>query len=506
MPRSLSRLVRLLALSGLVLSMGASSGVPLPALEDLDLDLDPLVLPIVSTKGTELVATLPEAANATAINFLSYDDGRDVMVVVGRFGAMTYEVSDPANPVALGSIGNDALALPGESGTFWQSEDTDVDDARKLIFLSRDPRAYGGSTSTGTAGVYIIDAADPADLQLITFHELGAGHTASCINDCQYLWSGGPGRGNDQPSDWRGRPIFVTDVTDPANPVTFEQPIDLHRNDGRTDYSHDVQVDADGVAWVSGFGGVRGYWTEGEHHDPLLGEVREATAWDPIPYAGGGIAEDAAPSTLLHNSARPVEADAHDGHTPTDEHPAGSLVYGTEEAFTPNCVNGGNFVIASLEGSYDGQGWRSTVDEPFRLRTVGTWSPWLKEGMGIGASCSAHYFQLSDGIVAYAWYTQGVRFLDITDPTDPIQVAYFRPLNANAWAPYWHNDHVFIADGNRGVDIIRLTDEAEDAAADRAEVLAPSLPAEALARQAATLATFGPDPVLGWSCRVPVDL
>jgi hypothetical protein len=460
----------------------------------------------VSTKGTELVATIPEVANATSLNFLSYDDGRDVMVVVGRFGARTFEVSDPANPKPLGAIGNDVLALPGESGTFWQSEDTDVDDERKLIFLSRDPRAYGGSSPTGTAGVYIIDAADPANLELITFHELGAGHTASCIEGCRYLWSGGPTRSNSQPADWRGRPIFVTDVTDPENPVTFEQPIDLHRNDGRTDYSHDVQVDADGIAWVSGFGGVRGYRTSGEHRDPTTGEFREATPWDPIPFAGGGIAEADAPSTLLHNSARPVASDVADGHDPDTGFAPGSLVYGTEEAFTPNCVNGGNFVIASLDGSYDGEGWRSTVAEPFRLTTVGTWSPWLKEGMGAGASCSAHYFQLSDGVAAYSWYTQGTRFLDITDPTDPIQVAYFRPLNANAWAPYFHNDHVFIADGSRGVDIIRLTDDAVTARTTRSEVLAPPLPARGLALQAETLAGYRPDPALGWACRLPAAL
>jgi hypothetical protein len=501
MPSPPRRLLPRLLLPFLVLAMGATSGVPLPVLDDLD----PLVLPIVSTRGTERVATLPELADATAINFLAYDDGRDVMVVVGRFGARTYEVSDPANPVPLGAIGNDVLALPGESGTFWQSEDTDVDPERKLIFLSRDPRAYGGSIATGVAGVYIIDASDPTDLQLITFHELGAGHTASCIEGCRYMWSGGPGRGADQPADWRGRPIFVTDVTDPANPVTFDEPIDLHRNDGRTDYAHDVQVDADGIAWVSGFGGVRGYRTSGEHLDPVTGEVREATPWDPIPYAGGGIEERAAPSTLLHNSARPVEADADHGHVPTDEHPVGSLIFATEESFTPGCVNGGNFVIASLEGSYEGQGWRSTVDEPFRLRTVGTWSPWLKEGLGgLGLQCSAHYFQLNDRVVAYSWYMEGTRFLDISDPTDPIQVAYFRPLNANAWAPYWHNDHVFIADGTRGVDIIRLTGEVAAHRAARTEVLAPLLPREAVAAQAQVLAGYRPDPVLGWACRLPV--
>jgi hypothetical protein len=30
--------------------------------------------------------------------------------------------------------------------TFWQNEDMDVDRKRKLVLLSRDPRAYAGST------------------------------------------------------------------------------------------------------------------------------------------------------------------------------------------------------------------------------------------------------------------------------------------------------------------------------------------------------------------------
>ena len=56
-----------------------------------------------------------------------------------------------------------------------------------------------------------------------------------------------------------------------------------------TAYSHDVQVDDAGIAWVSGDGGTRGYWTNGRHFDPLEGRTRRATALDPIPYGGGGL-------------------------------------------------------------------------------------------------------------------------------------------------------------------------------------------------------------------------
>jgi hypothetical protein len=76
------------------------------------------------------------------------------------------------------------------ASTFWQNEDMDVDQARKLVLISRDPRSYKGSTSRGPgeadpngatniAGVYVVDAKNPADLKLLTFQPLPTGHTTS---------------------------------------------------------------------------------------------------------------------------------------------------------------------------------------------------------------------------------------------------------------------------------------------------------------------------------------
>ena len=39
-----------------------------------------------ASKNVELLDNLPEAKNATAINFLSYGKRSDVMLVTGRFG------------------------------------------------------------------------------------------------------------------------------------------------------------------------------------------------------------------------------------------------------------------------------------------------------------------------------------------------------------------------------------------------------------------------------------
>jgi hypothetical protein len=478
-------------------------------------------------KNMEFVKNLPEGRQATAINFLTYGKGskeRVVMLITGRFGLKTYDMADPGNPVLLDEVGNDRLVLPydiergrtPESGrTFWQNEDMDVDQTRKLAFLSRDPRAFGGSTNSDSdiAGVYIIDAKDPQNLSVITFKQLPTGHTTSCVNDCQFLWTGGPASSPSQRAlGWtRGRPIIVTDLRDPANPVSYpDRPVDMFRQDGVTAYAHDVDVDATGVAWVSGLGGMRGYWTDGVHQDPLTGEARRATPLDPIAYAGGGFPDDAVdevnnPGGWMHNGLRPAGADIKHGPDRGQGYKPGELVMGTEEDFNSTTCDGeGQFTIASLKGSYDGEGWRSTPEDPFRLKKVGTWSPKDKEGTIQLNSCSAHYFDLQNGLIAYGWYGQGTRILDISNPENPIQVAYFRPDGGNVWASYWFGDYVLVADHARGIDILKLTAGQKKASAARKEVVAPTMSKaqQSYLRKVATQ-EFAADPQLGWVCPLP---
>ena len=369
------------------------------------------------------------------------------MFVSGRFGLKAYDITVPTVPKLLDWLGdgvNDPFLEDGNPGDgsqaprrgtlddMWENEDMDVDENRKLVFLSRDPRAYGGSTGNpaSRSGIYVIDVRDPEQMRVITFVETPTGHTTTCINDCRWLWTGGPAPNTTQQAmGWAGRPIFATDMRDPHHPKVYTDPIDLNRNDGRTDYSHDVQVDEAGVAWVSGRGGVRGYWTNGHRYDPTLGVSRVATAFSPVPFAGGGLEETVFPtrtsSRFMHNAWRPLGDDAPDASY-------GDLIYGTEEEFAggafPNgCRNDGPLFIASLEGSYDGEAWRSTPDNKFRLKTVATWHPFGKEGSSTSTDCSAHYFQIQDRILSMSFYSQGSRFLDITDPTSPTEIAYFRP-------------------------------------------------------------------------------
>jgi hypothetical protein len=477
-------------------------------------------------KNFEFIRNLSGMNNITSINVMTYGDG-DVLVAVGRFGVKTFDLTDPESPQEIDHLPSEDLMLDSDTGgTFWQSESTNVDQRRKLIFLSRDPRAYNGPQDSGESGVYIVDAADPENLELITFHPIPAGHTSTCIEDCRFLWTGGPATASNQPAEWAGRPIFVTDVRDVRRPYTYPDPIDMGRRNGITDYAHDVQVDNVGIAWVSGRGGVRGYYTSGRQWDPVLEQYRTATAWDPVPYAGGGgpVAWDATGPAVVHNSERPIDA----AHRPRpnvvglrdQERPyvpyakdgsdygahgfeAGELLYATHEDFNGSCAQRGRFYIVSLRGSYNGEAWKSTQENPFDLEVLSSWHPYEQEGYVPGTSnCSGHYFRMLDGMVYMSWYGQGTRVLDVRDPYNPIQVAYFRPNGTSSYTPMLYKGLVYIADSGRGIDIMRLSDAAFDVAATGEGVVAPTM---TLAQAKASEAGYEADPIMGWSCPIPTE-
>jgi hypothetical protein len=271
------------------------------------------------------------------------------------------------------------------------------------------------------------------------------------VNRCDFIWTAGPYANAETQPQFVGRPIFATDVRDPANPAACPKPIDTKRNDGVTDYVHDVQVDAAGVAWVSGAGGVRGYWTEGVHENPLTGRMQRATGCRPVPYAGGGSSADSTPSRFMHNAWRNVTT-AIPGVSGTK----GKVLFATEENVTTDCKTAGRFATYDLRGSFGGQGWEDIQKTHFRLKVLDTWTPEHQPG---SSGCdSAHYFtDRGDGVLAYAFYTQGTRFLDVSDPRNIRQIGYFRPDDANTWAAYWHDGYVYIADFQRGVDIVKFT-------------------------------------------------
>ena len=118
-------------------------------------------------------------------------------------------------------------------------------------------------------------------------------------------------------------------------------------------------------------------------------------------------------------------------------------------------------------------------------------------------SCSAHYFDVDDSLVTYAWYGQGTRFLDISNPENPIQVAYYRPDGGNVWASYLHKGYIYTADAARGVDVLRFKRGAKAASAAKKEVNAPKMSAAQQKFLRGLGKSFQPDPTAGFICMLP---
>jgi hypothetical protein len=403
----------------------------------------------------------------SALNFLHYENlGYDFMVANGTAGLSVWSLRDPGHPKFVSQVPVSALGArdPDDDATspmtqFWEGENMTVDSRRKIAFMSRDAL---------TRGFFAIDLKDPWHPSIIGFQQVFQGHTMTCLNDCRFLWSvGGVQRG---PTPAKASAVSVTDVRDVEHPFTYSTPIasDVNRLGSRGS-THSVDVDFDGVAWVSGSGGVRGYWTEGLHKDPKTGTDRFATPYDPIPYAGGSVAGDV--GSFLHNAY----------HVPgaLGDQAAGDVMLITNENNKTDCAVAGKFLIASLKGTRDATDNVGTPQAPVTMERLASYSTQGKPGefidpvtpppgqpRGIG-DCSAHWFTVKGNIVALGNYEQGTRFVDVSDPRNPQQVGYFRVpaqgtrgtpgevVSSNTAGAYWHGGYVYISDYARGIDVIK---------------------------------------------------
>jgi hypothetical protein len=471
-----------------------------------------------NSRGLPNTAVIPAPANGNyaGATFMHFENlGYDFLLGDGTGGLSIWSLKNPEQPLFVGGVNATQLMQPaGHFGNrdvpadatprFYEGENPTVDSRRKLAFLARDPRSFGGAHPNGRTGLYIIDVSNPWSPQVLSYHWVPAGHTATCINDCRYVWSVGPANNGSavdgQPQDvagvlhpeWTGVPTFVTDVRDPLHPYTYAKPVDTGRNNNTTAYTHSVDVDQNGIAWTSGFGGVRGYYTSGMHTDITTGQNRMATATDPVPYGGGGVPSLESPSqyaqfSLEHNSYHHTQS-ASDTSPKTVTTASGrtlnktDLQYVTQEN-TVSCTSAsgggsGRFVTASLAGSYTGQAWdpkwkASDPNSRYFLEKLDDYTPYGQPGDNPGVNCSAHWFTVLGDMVAIGFYGQGTRVLDVSDPTDIKQAGYFRvpgvtasgdtpaQLANNASAAYWHNGYIYVADYTRGIDVLKYTGDVK---------------------------------------------
>lgn len=349
------------------------------------------------SKGIRYLNTVPERGiiSARAVGNLLY--------VSALSGVSIYDVSDPRRPLRIGR-----LALPNA-----QNEDVDVGNG--IMLISDDPYA-------GRGILHVVDVRDPRHPRVLSRYSTwapglidgalpplgrrgGIGHTATCIQGCRYAWLAGSPDG-----------IEVVDLRDPRRP-RFAGKVPVRPAAGAFG-THDVQVDAGGLAWVVGSSGTAAY----DVSDPVHPRLRIRTTG----RGRVGPWNDA----IHHNSLRISDR----------------TLLVTEEDLRPGCRRAGSF-----------QTWR--IGSRGMARPLDRFG--VERNGGARIVCSAHYFDHRDGLVAAAFFEQGVRFLRVDNPRRITQVGYYVADPAMVWGALYpptdpSGEVVYVIDHAKGIDVVEL--------------------------------------------------
>lgn len=79
-------------------------------------------------------------------------------------------------------------------------------------------------------------------------------------------------------------------------------------------------------------------------------------------------------------------------------------------------------------------------------------------GSGNSQSCTAHNFDFVPGTktLVTTWISGGTSVIDLTDPAAPKEIAHYQPDGTVAMSSYWHRGLIFVADFQRGVEVLEL--------------------------------------------------
>jgi len=498
----------------IVLGLALVASLAIPAAtaakpEDKEKDKGPKGPPIANA---EHLATVPAPAGIGA-NFKKID-GRQYMFATGTAGLYVYDTTDPAAPTPVS-----VLPLP-----HYENEDVSLGGNRLLL---------SGDGSTGGSVLIVVDISDPQLPQIEQVVKMytfgGSGHTATCIQECKYAWVAGYGT------------IYVVDLTKlgnaaaPVSGLTADTNYGIEVGDMVTQHefgwsTHDVQVDDAGIAWVVGGNGTIGFDVRPSAY-PVPGKTGTAALLDPTivartgSNATGDTDSNTIPNTngrgdtvndfIHHNSWRPdatkFRSRSNSDLADSDVRP-GELVLVTEEDIwgrdtltaPGGCESQGSFQtwqVKQFGATSADQGTVTNLDSwttEFNETITGDENPVTGNDMiPTKGFCSSHYFSARGDVVATAWYEQGIRFLDVSNPRDIEQKAFYLPEGATMWAAYWApnaKDIVYAVDNTRGViDVLRYNKRAADSSG---AVEAPlpvgiDAPSDAVAH-----AKFG------WACRL----
>lgn len=481
-------------------------------------------VPVFMTDNVEVVGAFPEPS----VVAVTFDPAKPVMYATSLTGFTTWDISDPTLPLPLGK-----LPFP-----HYSNENVKLgvrDDGTRFVMAGFDLAGYSpqaGATDTrGTNRFVVIDVTDPAAPAVAaTVNTTTRTHTMGCANtECTHAYTAGSGGKFD---------IYdMSDITAPELVRTYESTLLGGNSTFGGGVGHDWDVDDAGVAWWVGSGGVVAFDVTDPENPVVLnssdfrGQSKEFNKY------------------ISHNSQRP-DAELFTSRAPedVDRYPTrpsipgmgsveprenvdvdgirdGEIVFVTEEdlSATGQCSSTRGGLQAWHVQELDAERYEATNPTLDRAKggtitPIGKWTteatevddPWTQGNVAV--FCSAHYFDVHHtGIVAQAWYMQGLRLIDGRDPTQLTQIGYFvtgaQEIFGAKWVPEYGEDGVqtgldtnilYTEDPSRGIEILRV-DLPEDGEAVDA-VRAPILPE--WRERAALLSVTSWSPDFGYACRI----
>jgi hypothetical protein len=322
---------------------------------------------------------------------------------------MIFDISDPEDPQLTGQV-----LMPQE----WQFSREDMDGNGKILVVPNTASGVNDGTApdgSATSAVYIIDVEDKTNPKIISKVGGVGEHTYSCLLDCKWAY---------------GSEGTILDLRDPANPVEVEE----KWGEGLLAQSgHDVEEVRNGIVMTA------------TQPMQLLDARKDPTHPKLIATA---IRND--DGRYLHGISWPREMKDN------------FLVVGSETTFNGRCSDTAGSLM-----TWDARNWKKTksfsmIDE---YRVVN--GTYVDGNPPAQRNCTAHWIEAhpdfhNGGFVAGAFYDHGTRFFKITSKGKIEEAGFFMTYGGQASAAYWITDEiVYVADYNRGFDVLRFTPPAK---------------------------------------------
>jgi hypothetical protein len=420
-----------------------------------------------------------------------------VLTALNYGGLFVYDVTNAENPALVSH-----LPVP-----HYENEDVSLGGNRLLI---------SGDGTLGGSNLVVVDIADPQlpkVSKVINMSANNEGHTATCIQACKYAWVAGDN--NVKVLNLDG--AMQVDPTAGVGPAAHVQGTSVEVGAFSTRHNefgwavHDVQVDDAGIAWVVGGNGTiafdvnPGAYGPANLRNPTVVARTNDNALERQTADGSSVND-----FIHHNALRPDAAALVPRPNAGDVRPGEKVLITEEDIWSRlGLVTRGG---CKTQGSFQVWGLKDTDQEEASMEFLDDWKTEYNNAVIKGLPtqdvvaaegfCSAHYFDAQPGtnLVAVAWYAQGTRLLDTSDPKGIKQVGYFLAPDSTVWATYFSptdKSVIYTLDHNRGIDVLKI--KPAGSVAKRKKVRAPFL--ASWSKRSVAMGTIA-HPTFGWVCRI----